>query len=153
VTTQAQIQSSTTTPASGEKFEASGINYVANEDVKIYIGGSIGSPCDPTSYSGGQFVGTGHTDASGHFDPQVTMPTGLSGSQLLVGVGATGQGYDFSFLTLTVAGTGGTSSGTGQPPAHTGVDIALMLSAAAVLIGAGVVFMRGGRRRRLASHL
>ena len=149
---QAQIQTSTTTPASGASFEASGINYVANENVKIYIGGSVGSPCNPSTYTGGTLVGTGHTDSAGKFDPSITMPTGLSGAQLLVGVGATGQGYDFSYLTLNVAGTGGTSGNSSQPPAHTGVDIALMFSAAAVLIGAGVVFLRGGRRRRIASH-
>ena len=153
---QAQVETSTTTVSAGENFEVSGINYVANESVKIYVGGSVGSPCVPSSYTGGTFVGTGHTDATGAFDPQVTFPSGLSGNQLLVGIGATGKGYDFSYLTLNAgSGTGGSggSTGSGQPPAHTGVDIALMLSAAAVLIGAGAVFMRGGRRRRMATHV
>src|ERR1700742_1214022 len=72
VTTQAEIMSSTTTPKHNEKFEVSGLHYLGDENVKIYIGGHLGASCDPASYTGGIFVGTGHTDGSGAFDPSVT---------------------------------------------------------------------------------
>jgi hypothetical protein len=136
----------------GEKFEVSGEHFVKNEPVKIYIGGSLGVPCDSSSYTPGTFVGTGHTDADGNFDPQVKMPAGYSGTVLLIGIGATGLPYDFATVNLQIGGSSasGTSSNPG-PPAHTGVDIALMLAVAVVLLGAGVLFTRGGRRRR-ASH-
>ena len=152
VGTQAEIQTSTTTPKKGGQFKVSGVRYLGSEDVKIYVGGTVTNNCDPASYHGGIFVGTGHTNQSGAFDPTVTFPSSLSGSQLLVGIGASGKGYDFDYLQLTVAGSNSGGGGGSQPPANTGVDIALMLSAAGILIAGGVVFTRSGRRRRLAAR-
>ena len=131
---QAHILSSTTTPFQGQTIEVSGIGYVADEDVRLTIGGI--------------FVGTAHTDSGGNFDPPVVVPASLLGDQPLTGAGASGQPYDIDSLVLNIraAGEGGSSSSNGGL-AHTGVDILTGVAVALALIGAGVLFARGGRRR------
>jgi hypothetical protein len=130
---QAHIMSSTTTPFQGQTIEASGIGYHANEDVALSIGGIP--------------VGTAHTDSSGNFDPAVVVPTSLIGDQPLTGAGASGQPDDIDSIVLNIraAGAGGSSSSGGL--ASTGVDILTGVAIALALIGAGVLFARGGRRR------
>jgi hypothetical protein len=148
---KAQIAVNTTVPNPGETIEVSGQHYIGSESVKIYIGGTLGDDCDPTSYHGGIFVGTAHTNAQGAFDPPVVTPN-LSGAQLLIGIGASGKPYDFDFLTLHIGGTSPTGTGTGpHTPAMTGVDVALLVVAGGVLLIVGYAFIRGGRRR--ATHV
>jgi hypothetical protein len=150
---QAQIQVSTTVPTRGVKFEVSGTHYLPNEKVKLYIGGSV-TACEPTSLAGAIYVGSAETNGSGAFDPGVYVPDSLSGNQIVTGIGASLKKYDFDTQAITIGGATPTSASTspGSTPAQTGEDIAMMLAAGAVLVGAGVVFTRGGRRRRAASH-
>jgi hypothetical protein len=131
---QAHIMSSTTTPFQGQTIEVSGLGYQPNEDVALTIGGIP--------------VGTAHTDADGNFDPPAVVPASLIGDQPLTGRGASGQPYDVDSLILNIraAGAGGSSSSSGGL-ASTGVDILTGVAVALALIGAGVLFARGGRRR------
>jgi hypothetical protein len=126
----ATVQSSTTRPKVGAKIEVSGIKYCPNEDVRITISG--------------KFVGTGHTDDQGSFDPQVVVP-GPTGQKPLCGIGASGLPNDADCLTLTV--TNGGTSGE-HHPATTGVEVASLVAIAAILLVSGAVFVRAGRRRR-----
>ena len=129
----ATVQSSTTRPRVGQHIEASGIHYCPNEDVTITIAG--------------QFVGTGHTDNAGTFDPGVVVP-GPPGKKQLCGIGASGLSRDRDCLTLFVqgSGTGGQSSGGGT--SFTGVEIGAMIAVAIALLVGGVVFARAGARRK-----
>ena len=147
----AQLAASTTFAHPGDTLELSGAHYLDNETVTLYITGQM-TQCEPNTLHNAIKVGTAHTDGNGSFDPQVTVPLGLkAGHTTMFGIGASLEPYDYSTQPLTILGEGG-SSGSTQPPAHTGVDIALMLTAGGLLLGAGVVFTRGGRRRRAASH-
>jgi hypothetical protein len=133
-TGHATIQSSTTTPFIGESIKASGINYCANEDVRLTIGGT--------------FVGTAHTDASGSFDPFVTVP-GPAGQADLCGVGASGLANDQDCLTLTIREHGPSGGGV----AFTGVQIAELVILAVLLLGGGAAMAYGGRRRRSSARV
>ena len=129
----ATVQASTTTPNIGQKIEASGIKYCPNEDVDITIGG--------------QHVGTGHTDGSGTFDPEVTVP-GPAGKKQLCGIGASGLPNDADCLTLTIG------KGTNPEKHHTsktGVEVASLVTIAAILLVSGIVFVTAGRRRSNSS--
>jgi hypothetical protein len=77
------------------------------------------------------------------------VPASLIGDQPLTGRGASGQPYDVDSLILNIraAGAGGSSSSSGGGLASTGVDILTGVAVALALIGAGVLFARGGRRR------
>lgn len=142
--TRAQIASSTTTPFVGESIKVSGTCFNANESVALSIGG--------------QSVGTAQTDASGSFDPPVTVPN-LLGAQQLLGVGASGEATDRDSLTLTItaAATGGGSGGGGSGGgggglAVTGTELAgVSILAVALLVG-GALFVTAGRRRRSTVH-
>lgn len=145
----AQLSASTTFAHVGDTIETSGAHYVANEKVTIYISGSM-KECKPGTLKHAIKVGVATTDSNGSFDPPVVVPN-VSGDVLIFGIGASGLPYDYATQPLTILGAGG-SSGSTQPPAHTGTDIALMFGVAAVLLGAGVVFTQVGRRRRTATH-
>lgn len=131
----ATVQSSTTHPHVGDKIEASGIHYCPNEDVRITIGA--------------KFVGTGHTNSVGTFDPQVVVP-GPPGNKLLCGVGASGLAADSDCLTLFISahGTAGGSGNNGGGTSFTGVEIGALIGLAVALIIGGVVFARAGARRK-----
>jgi hypothetical protein len=142
----ATISASTTTPYVGQTIKVGGRNFGADEDVVISIGGTR--------------VATAHTDVMGSFDPQVVVP-GPAGDQELSGVGASGSACDADSLTLHVrvgaavepiaVGPRGGGSGIGAGSgglAFTGVQIAAMVAAAAVLLGVGAFLVTAGRRRR-----
>jgi hypothetical protein len=129
----ATVQSSTTHPKVGQQIEASGIHYCPTEDVRLTIGG--------------KFVGTGHTDATGAFDPQVVVP-GPPGQKLLCGIGASGLATDRDCLTLFVAAAGTSNGGSGGGTSFTGVEIGALIAVAAVLLVGGAVFLRAGQRRK-----
>lgn len=141
VTTPAEILASTTTPFIGQVIEVSGINYCANEDVKIYLRGV--------------YMETTHTDALGAFDPPLKV-TGPVGPAELSGIGASGLPGDQDSLILQVRGPNGVeattaSRGNGGLP-FTGTQTALLLALAALLLGIGGATLYAGRRKKGASH-
>ena len=129
----ATVQSSTTHPKVGQKIEASGVHYCPTEDVTITIGG--------------KFVGTGHTNAAGTFDPQVVVP-GPPGQKLLCGIGASGLAADRDCLTLFVTAAGTAGGSAGGSTSFTGVEIGALIALAALLLVGGVLFLRAGQRRK-----
>lgn len=129
----ATVQSSSTHPTVGQHIEASGIHYCPDEDVTITIGGA--------------FVGTGHTDSTGKFDPDVIVP-GPAGSKQLCGIGASGLATDQDCLTLDVQAPPTGTKGNGGGVAFTGVEIGSLIAVAVALIIGGVVFARAGARRK-----
>lgn len=137
-TTQAQVLSSTTTPFQGQTIKVSGLNYFADEDVKLYIGGI--------------YVGVGHTDSAGSFDPPVVVPKTLLGAQELLGEGVSGQPNDRDTLTLTIRkpgkDVGGVTTTNGGGLSSTGVKAAGLTLIAVLLLAAGVAVNAAGRRRR-----
>ena len=133
----ATILSSTTTPAIGQKIDASGIVYCPNEDVRITIAGA--------------FVGTGHTDSSGSFDPQVVTVPGPAGDKQMCGVGASGLSNDQDCLTLHVGASNTTPNGGGL--ASTGVEIAAIVGVAVILLAGGAFFATAGRRRKPSARV
>ena len=133
---QAIVTSSTTTPFQGQTIKVGGITYGPTEAVELKIGGI--------------FVGTGHTDAGGNFDPNVVVPATLKGDQLLEGIGAEGtpNDYDSLMLHIRVGGVNPTEPGGN---ANTGAKIAGMVGIAAVLLVGGTALTVFGRRRRASS--
>jgi hypothetical protein len=128
----ATVQSSTTHPNVGQHIEASGIHYCPDEDVRLTIGGT--------------FVGTGHTDSVGTFDPQVVVP-GPAGQKLLCGIGASGLAADRDCLTLFIS-AGGTGGGSGGGTSFTGVEVGALIALGALLLVGGGVLLRVGQRRK-----
>jgi hypothetical protein len=174
VSTCSQIAASTTSPYVGETLEVSGAGFHLNEDVKIYIGGSVSHRSGTTCgliLTGGVFVGTGHTDAQGAFDPLVKVPD-LVGTQPLTAVGASGAQDDISSVPITIrlgAGVGGVSasasvsaaavaatpagvaaSGSGLP--FTGTPVLVLLIVGVALVAGGGTVVAASRRRGHRSH-
>lgn len=133
----ATVEVNTTVPHVGDPLEISGVHYCPDENVDLTIAG--------------QHVGTGHTDATGGFDPKVTTP-GPPGAKQVCGIGASGLATDRDCLRIHVRGSGAGGAGTGPPggggTAFTGVQIALLGLAALVLFVSGVVVTTLGRNRR-----
>ncbi len=140
-TTCATISVSTTTPHVGEAIAVTGANFKPNVTVTLKL-----TPAD-------EIVGTPRTDADGKFSTTITMPADSEGNQLLSAVGEP-KVCPADPIHLVVSGNGGSSSsgggGGGQPPAMTGLDVALLIGIALALLGAGVLFTRGGKHRRRA---
>lgn len=139
----ATVRSSATVVRVGEHIEVSGVGYCIDEDVDITIAG--------------QHVGTAHTNNQGSFDPSVVVP-GPAGTKQLCGIGASGLKADSDCLTLNAEGTGNESSGapgtsSGGGTAFTGVEIALLVALALLLLAGGVAFSTAGRSRKSVSQV
>lgn len=130
----------------GEPLTVTGSGFAPGAIVHLTLYPKVTGPSGPTTK-----YGPVTADASGNFTLSIVMPVGAIGNQILVSDNV-GAGCPADPVQFRVLGAGGsTSPGTG-PPAHTGVDIALMVGIGAVLLGAGVLFTQGGRRRRAATH-
>jgi hypothetical protein len=141
-TTCATIAVSTTTPRPGQTITVTGEEFQANAQVTLTM----------TPY--GITLAKVTTDSNGKFSTGVTIPLDARGHQLIHANGP-GKVCPADPIQITVsggAGGGGSTGtgGTGGPPAMTGVDVALLVGVALALLGAGVLFTRGGRRSRHA---
>jgi hypothetical protein len=145
-TTCATLSVSTTHPAPGAKITVTGSNFLANTKVKLVL------------HSKTYFLVAVTTDANGDFSVQVQLPAGVSpGHHRIIAKGGANGVKNCPadpFQTLSIQGSAQsptpTSTGSSGPTAFTGVDIAALLGAAALLVAAGVLFARSGRRR--SSH-
>jgi len=135
----------------GESITVTGSGFVAHKVVHL----TLTPAADGTGAI--KHYGPVTTDAHGKFTLSIVMPLKSTGHQILTSdsVGTiTRNGVketcpaDPIQLLINAGGNGGSS----QPPAHTGVDIALLFGVAAILLGAGVLFTRGGKRRRIAAQ-
>ena len=137
-TTQAMVAVSTTNPTVGETIEVSGQSYCANEDVQIYLNGTLRA--------------TAHTGSTGSFDPPLVVH-GPPGDQTLSGIGASGLANDRDSVVLHVQAPGGghgTQASATEGLSLTGTDIALIIAIAVALLAGGTALAYAGRRRRSA---
>jgi hypothetical protein len=125
----------------GETITVTGKQFKGNVDVLLRL--YPASDPDVTT-----LTKSVHTNgANGSFTTTITMPLTVTESQILTADGLAGCPADPIQIFISAP----TGTGTGpHTPAMTGVDVALLIAAAGALIGAGVVFTRGGRRR--ATH-
>lgn len=141
VTATAMIKVSTTTPYIGEKIKVSGQGFCVTETVRIYLNGHLKA--------------TAHTDASGSFDPEITVG-GPAGDQTLAAIGSSGKSSDRDSVVLRVraaravegTGIGGTAGGSAGGLSSTGTDIVLLAILAMLLLGGGSALTVIARRRR-----
>jgi len=134
----------------GETITVTGQGFVAHKVVHLTLKPAADGTGSVKHY------GPVTADSKGKFTLAIVMPKNSTGHQILSSdsVGTiTRNGIketcpaDPIQLLINAGSTGGS-----QPPAHTGVDIALLFGVAVVLLGAGVLFTRGGKRRRAAAQ-
>lgn len=152
VVTCSTLAVSTTTPAAGETITVSGTNFRPNETVRLELHTDV------------HVLKTLTTGADGSFSTEVTLPDGVTGTHLLVAVGAStkaagcpadpsvsisiqGSGVGGVATSSAPAGVGGQSDGPGST-AFTGMNVLLLLIVAAILIVLGVML----NRRNAAKH-
>jgi acetyltransferase-like isoleucine patch superfamily enzyme len=129
---------STTNPLPGEEITVSGQDFQPNASVRLELHSTV------------YVLKTVTTDANGSFETTVTLPEGVSGEHTIVAATGTLGGSNCPQPVQVVHfQTGGSSSSGGHHggTSFTGVDVLAMLIGAGVLIGAGALFNRGGRRR------
>ena len=127
---------STTHPLPGETITVTGHNFSP--------GGSVHLVLRPGPYD----LGTFQADAQGSFTAHVKLPDGVVGRHVVVAVSGAPHIAQCAGAVIQIQ-AGGESTGPGGPPgtSFTGIDLLLILLAAAVLIAAGVLFVRSGKRR------
>lgn len=125
---------STTTPFPGQTITVGGTNFTPHVAVTIELDTNV-------------TLGHATADGSGNFSVPVKLPAGVTGSHLIHAVG-TGLGdCPVDPIQISVQGAGASGSSSGGGLASTGVDILTGIAVALALIGGGVLFARGGRRR------
>jgi hypothetical protein len=127
-------------------------SFVGNETVNISVtgAGAVTLGALPTTTVSKAYVAS----ASGAVTPRVTLPVGASGTYTLTATGATSGNVGTAAVTATpaagAAAVGGAGSGTGSL-AFTGGTIsalALWVGGGAVVLGGGLLVVRGSVRRQ-----
>ena len=124
---------STTTPFPGETITVAGTNFTPGASVDIDLDTNT-------------TLGHATADASGNFSVHVTLPAGVTGNHVIRAVGTGLGNCPVDPIQINASGAEGSSSSSGGL-ASTGVDILTGIAVALALVGAGVLFTRGGRRR------
>jgi hypothetical protein len=125
----------------GETITVTGTGFTPNANVHLVLRGG-GKTYD---------LGTFKADGQGSFSAQVKLPAGVLGTHLIVAVSGAPNIQQCPGDPIQIHGPGSTSTPPGGPTSFTGTDIMLILLAAAVLIAAGVIVSRSGKRRH-AEH-
>lgn len=142
----ATLSVSTSTPNVGATITVTGKNFTANASVHLVLR-KAGTATDGTDLT------TVTADGNGSFSTHVTMPGGSNeGSYLLLAMsGAPGisdcPADPVQTLSLNAPGNGSPNDTPGST-AFTGANIAILLIAAAALVGAGVMLNGRSRTRR-----
>lgn len=138
----ATISVSTTNPLPGESIVVSGVDFLANASVQLEL--------QPP----GSVLKTVTSDSSGSFSTSVKLPDGVTGRHRVVATSgapnsASCPSDPFVILNIQKHGTEGSSASTGghHGTSFTGVDVLLVLLAAALLIAAGAALTMGGKRK------
>lgn len=138
----ATISVSTTNPLPGESIVVSGVDFLANASVQLEL--------QPP----GSVLKTVTTDSSGSFSTSVKLPDGVTGRLRVVATSGAPHtagcpNNPFVVLNIQKHGTEGSSASTGghHGTSFTGVDVLLVLLAAALLIAAGAALTMGGKRK------
>lgn len=140
VTECPSLSVSTTNPLPGQSITVSGENFTPNASVRLELHTDV------------IVLKTVTADANGSFSTSVTLPDDVVGTHSIVAATGAPNSSDCPGNPVVIIHiqTGGSSTSTGGHhggTSFTGVDVLAMLVGAAVLIGAGVAFNRGGRRR------
>jgi hexosaminidase len=140
----ASLSVSTTHPLPGEEITVSGTNFLPNADVRLEL------------HSKTYVLKTVTTDSSGSFSTQVKLPNGVVGTHQIVAASGAPSTCPTPTVTLHIQ-KHGTEGSSAPPPGHgtsfTGVDVLLIVIAAALLIGAGIALTRGGKRKHTGHPL
>ena len=133
---------STTHPLPGETITVTGTGFTPGANVHLVL--------RTKTYDLGTFT----ANDQGSFVAHVTLPKGVYGRHLVIAVSGAPNVKQCPGDPIQIQSPGGESTGPGGPPgtSFTGTDLLMILIAAAVLIGAGVVFMQSGKRRK-AEHV
>jgi LPXTG-motif cell wall-anchored protein len=131
-TLQPTISVSDQNPEQGASLTVTGSGFGASENVAIRVGGIN--------------LATARTDASGAFTQSITLPSDLTGTQTVTGVGQT-SGATAS-ATITISATKAAGGGGGLP--NTGAAILGTSLVAVVLLGLGGAMVMISRRRRVS---
>jgi hypothetical protein len=139
------ISLSTTVPAPGESITVTGQNFNSGGHVRLVL-------------DTGDVLGRVTADSNGSFTTEVKMPDGVTGQHVIYHRGGkTGQPADGCPRDPSLdVGNGANAPGT---PGHhggtsfTGVDIGMLLGAAAVLIALGLALNRKSRTRKQVAHV
>lgn len=122
-------------------------------DNKVVVGNNFPANSSVTIQVDGTAVGTANVDSTGMFT--FTLPDSVSAGPHNITV----QGVSVSVVCrvtvvggdiVTPPGAGGGSDTEGGGIAFTGSNVAMLGLVAAVLLGAGVILLTAGRRRRRA---
>ncbi len=138
---------STTHPLPGEQIAVSGSDFLPAASVRLELRSRV------------YVLRTVTTDGTGAFSTTVRLPDGVTGAHDIVAAtgaptSATCPGDPIVAIHIQKRGTEGSSvAPTGHGTAFTGVDLVLILLAAAVLIGVGAVFTRGGKSKQRSHPL
>jgi hypothetical protein len=145
----ASLAVSTTRPMMGEQITLSGANFKPDTSLRLVL---HTQPVVLTSLTvGGQ----------GSFTTQVRLPDGVTGAHRIVAVGTpenpTCPGSPVVTIRIQSHGAAGSSAGPGPGgpggTSFTGVDVLLIVIAALVLLGVGVVLNKtGGKRKEGSGH-
>lgn len=136
---------STTHPLPGERITVSGVDFTPNATVHLVL------------HSKTYNLATVTANGQGEFTTQVTLPSGVVGRHEIVAVSGFPQVQGCPprpIVVIYIHAPEGTSAGHNPGSggtSFTGVDVLLILIAAALLIAAGVALNRGGRRRHSAA--
>jgi len=135
-----QISVSTTNPLPGETITVTGSGFKPGVQVHLVM--------HTVTYDLGTFT----ADAQGSFTAHVKLPAGVYGKHLIIS--AVDDAKKCPADPIQIQSPGGESTGPGGPPgtSFTGTDLLMILVAAGVLLGAGALFLRGGKRRS-AEHV
>jgi len=146
VKASASLAVSTTTPYRGQTIEVSGTNFRAGETVTLKLNGKAVATVKANS-KGSFSTSIKITSGPGKFELTATGAScGVAGLLLAIR-GGSGVG-GVSATQSPGAGAGGAATGQGGGGlAFTGVDVALLLAVALVLIGGGGYLAHAGRRR------
>ena len=134
-----QLSVSTTHPLVGETITVSGTNFNAHSNVHLVL------------HTKAHDLGTFTTNAQGSFSAQVQLPFGVLGAHTIVATSGAANIGQCPGLRIQIHAPAATSTSPGGPTSYTGTDILLIVLAAAVLIAAGLIFSRSGKRRN-AEH-
>ncbi|MDT4915221.1 MAG: hypothetical protein QOC66_4349 [Pseudonocardiales bacterium] len=143
-TTCPTLAVSTTTPLVGASITVTGSKFANNADVRLELHTTV------------YVLGHVTTSATGTFQTTVTLPAGVVGAHELQAIGG-GANADpgcppdpIQIINIHAGASAAANGGGGT--AFTGVDVLLLVLVAALLLGAGVVLNRSGRKGRRRTY-
>jgi hypothetical protein len=137
--TMPTLSISTTTPFAGQTITVAGAAFAPNRALTITL--------RPKS----TVLANVTTAANGAFSTKVTIPANVTGTQTIAtSAGASAAGCPLDPITIQIASV--VTTPPTSPLGSTGVDVLTAVAVALVLICAGLMLTRGGRRHARGAH-